>query len=639
MKIAKKLILSFIAVGVLVGFTGYVAIYFAESALEKNIIEGSDLLSKEILTSIEKNIYIRIIESQELADDPRVKNAIRISNEEFENIDDVEKYIEEKDADWTSGTFEEKEILVKNLIDHENSKILKNKINFYEGKYGHLVFAEIFTTNKHGVNVAQSAITSDYKQSDEEWWQIAANEGFHINDVEYDQSAGVYSVDISMRINDDDGNFLGVMKSVVNLDDVLSSIQEAKLASKHPSIYFDLINSNNQIIYSTQQDWEIFEDIISKPYFHSLIGETKGHSIIKKIDFMGIGEIHSFARSEGYRDFAGLDWILVTGYDAQDVLSSVSSLKMIIVVISILIGIAAAGFGLLISRSIVIPIREVIKSTKKISKGEYLGHLKTHGNDEISILTKSFNSMSDSLQRSIRHGKNLEEVDNSKNEFMAMITHELRSPLTPIIGWCDALKNPTILGKLDEKQSKAVNTILNNALKLQSLISDLLDAQKLEMGKMKFDKSKFSVSDLMERVVNNFEHTVKAKNIVLNNLTKDEITLTSDEKRIEQVLTNLINNSVDFVQKETGKIEISCNDENDSLFFEVKDNGPGIEEEKQKLLFKKFYQADTSLRREHGGTGLGLSICKGIIEGLGGEIFVNSVLGGGTSFHFILPKK
>ena len=639
MKIAKKLILSFIAVGVLVGFTGYVAIYFAESALEKNIIEGSDLLSKEILTSIEKNIYIRIIESQELADDPRVKNTIRISNEEFENIEDIEKYIEEKDVDWTSGTFEEKEILVKNLIDHENSKILKNKINFYESKYGHVVFAEIFTTNKHGVNVAQSAITSDYKQSDEEWWQIAANEGFHINDVEYDQSAGVYSVDISMRINDDDGNFLGVMKSVVNLDDVLSSIQEAKLASKHPSIYFDLINSNNQIIYSTQQDWEIFEDIISKSYFHSLIGETKDHSIIKKIDFMGIGEIHSFARSEGYRDFAGLDWILVTGYDAQDVLSSVSSLKMIIVVISILIGIAAVGFGLVISRSIVIPIRDVIKSTKVISKGEFLGHLKIRGNDEITILTKSFNSMSDSLQRSIRHGKNLEEVDNSKNEFMAMITHELRSPLTPIIGWCDALKNPTILGKLDEKQSKAVNTILNNALKLQSLISDLLDAQKLEMGKMKFDKSKFSVSDLMDRVVNNFEHTVKAKNIVLNNLTKDEITLTSDEKRIEQVLTNLINNSVDFVQKETGKIEISCKDENDSLFFEVKDNGPGIEEEKQKLLFKKFYQADTSLRREHGGTGLGLSICKWIIDALEGEIFVNSVLGGGTSFHFILPKK
>lgn len=639
MKIAKKLILSFIAVGLLVGLTGYVAIYFAESALEKNIIEGSDLLSKEILTSIEKNIYIRIIESQELADDPRVKNAIRISNEEFENIEHIEKYIEEKDVDWTSGTFEEKEILVKNLIDHENSKILKNKINFYEGKYGHLVFAEIFTTNKYGANVAQSSITSDYKQSDEEWWQIAANEGFHINDVEYDQSAGVYSVDISMRINDDDGNFLGVMKSVVNLDDVLSSIQEAKLASNHPSIYFDLINSNNQIIYSTQQDWKIFEDISSKSYFHSLIEETKGHSVIKENDFMEIGEIYSFARSEGYRDFAGLDWILVIGYDAQDVLSSVSSLKITIVVISILIGIVAVGFGLIISRSIVIPIREVIKSTEVISKGEYLGHLKIRGNDEIAILTKSFNSMSDSLQRSIRHGKNLEEVDNSKNEFMAMIAHELRSPLTPIIGWCDALKNPTILGKLDEKQSKAVNTILNNALKLQSLISDLLDAQKLEMGKMKFDKSKFSVSELMDRVVNNFEHTVKVKNIVLNNLTKDEIILTSDEKRIEQVLTNLINNSVDFVQKETGKIEISCKEENDSLFFEVRDNGPGIEEEKQKLLFKKFYQADTSLRREHGGTGLGLSICKGIMEGLGGEIFVNSVLGDGTNFHFILPKK
>ena len=639
MKIAKKLVLSFIAVGILVGLTGYMTIYFAQLSLEKNIINSSNLLSKEILTSIEKNIYTRIVESQELADDPRVKSAIRISNEEFENIKEVEKYIEKKDIDWTSSTSEEKKTLVENLIDHENSKILKNKINFYEEKYGNLVFAEIFTTNKYGVNVAQSSITSDYKQSDEEWWQIAKNNGFYINDVEYDQSAGVYSVDISMRINDDDGNFLGVMKSVVNLDDILHGIQEAKLNSKHPSIYFELINSNNQMIYSTQQDWEIFEDVSSKPYYHSMIEETKDHSIIKENDFMEIGELYSFSRSEGYRDFAGLDWILVTGYDAQDVLSSVSSLKLIIVIISIWIGIVAIGFGLLISRHIVTPIREVIKSTEIISKGEFGGRLKIRGNDEITTLAKSFNIMSYSLQQSKKYGRDLEEVDKSKNEFMAMITHELRSPLTPIIGWCDALKNPTILGSLDEKQSKAVNTILNNALRLQRLISDLLDAQKLEMGKMTFDKSKFNVSDLMERVLNNFEHVVKAKNITLNNLTNEEIILTSDEKRIEQVLTNLINNSVDFVQKESGKIEISCKNENEDIFFEIKDNGPGIEEEKQKMLFKKFYQADTSLRREHGGTGLGLSICKGIVEGLGGEIFVNSVLGVGSSFHFILPKE
>ena len=233
----------------------------------------------------------------------------------------------------------------------------------------------------------------------------------------------------------------------------------------------------------------------------------------------------------------------------------------------------------------------------------------------------------------------LKKVENEKGEFLAMITHELRSPLTPIVGWCDALKNPSIMAKLDEKQSKAVDTILNNSLRLQKLISDLLDSQKLDMGKMAFDIQEFSTFDLMNLIKNNFVHSLKSKNIVLDNLTKDKINLKSDEKRIEQVLTNLINNAIDFVSQETGKIEINCKNEVTDVVFEVNDNGPGIEKEKQKLLFKKFYQADTSLRREHGGTGLGLSICKGIVEGLGGQINVKSEIGKGTSFYFRIPKK
>jgi len=638
MNIAKKLVLSFIVIGLLVGLIGYVAVYFAELSLEETIAADSVLLSREILTNIEKNIHIRIIESQELANDPRIKNAIKISNDKFEKIPDVEKYIKEKDIEWVSDSGKGIDSLVDSLIDKEISNILKSKIDFYEEKYAGLVFAEIFITNNYGVNVAQSALTSDYKQSDEKWWEIAKSEGLHVNDVDFDQSAGVYSVDISVRINDDDGSFLGVMKSVVNLDNILNSIQEAKSASMNPSIEFQLINRNNQMIFSTAKDWEIFEDIISKPYFGSLIDKGVDHVLIKENTLFEKGELYSFSHSRGYKDFSGLDWTLVVKYDAQDILSSVDSLKFTVLGISILISIVAIAFGLLISRSIVIPIREVTKSTEIISRGEYGGHVKIHGNDEISSLSKSFNIMSDSLQKSILHGKSLEDVDKTKNEFMSMITHELRSPLTPIVGWCDALKSPAILGNLDERQSKAVNIILNNALRLQRLISDLLDAQKLEMGKMSFDKSEFNISDLMTRILDNFEHTVKTKNISIDNLTKDKIILKSDEKRIEQVLTNLINNSIDFVPKDTGKIEINCKKEANTIVFEVKDNGPGIEEEKQKQLFKKFYQADTSLRREHGGTGLGLNICKGIVEGLGGKIFVNSTLGIGTSFYFSLPK-
>lgn len=637
MKLAKKLIFSFIFIAGLVVLVGYLAIYFSESSLEQSITDDSVFLSKEILNDIEKNIFTRIVVSEELANDPRIITALKNSNKEFDKISDVEKHIEEIDAQWISGSSKENNF-AENLIEHENSKILNEKINFYKEKYGEIVFAEIFTTNKYGANVAQSAVTSDYNQSDEEWWQVAKNEGMHINDVDFDESAEVYSIDISVRINDEDESFLGVLKSVISLNDILESIQTAKSESKHNSIQFELINNNYQLIYSTEQDWEIFEDVTSKPYFKSVIDGDE-HFLKIENSFQEIGNLYTFSYSNGYRDFAGLDWSLVLKYDTQDVLQPVASLKFTILISSIVIGIIAISFGLLISRSIVIPIRGLTQSSERISKGEFGGVVKVLGNDEISNLSKSFNIMSRSLQKSISHGKNLEEIEKAKGEFMSMITHELRSPLTPIIGWCDALKNPTILGNLNEKQGKAVNTILSNALRLQGLISDLLDSQKLDLGKMSFDKLEFSVLDLMDRIKNNFEHSLKAKNIALDNLTKDKIILKSDEKRIEQVITNLINNAIDFVPPETGKIEINCKNEVTDVKFEVNDNGQGIEKEKQKQLFKKFYQADTSLRREHGGTGLGLSICKGIVEGLGGQIEVKSEIGKGTSFYFTIPKK
>ncbi|MDH3618195.1 MAG: sensor histidine kinase [Nitrosopumilus sp.] len=637
MKLAKKLIFSFIFIAGLVVLVGYLAIYFSESSLEQSITDDSVFLSKEILNDIEKNIFTRIVVSEELANDPRIITALKNSNKEFDKISDVEKHIEEIDAQWISGSSKENNF-AENLLEHENSKILNEKINFYKEKYGEIVFAEIFTTNKYGANVAQSAVTSDYNQSDEEWWQVAKNEGMHINDVDFDESAEVYSIDISVRINDEDESFLGVLKSVISLNDILESIQTAKSESKHNSIQFELINNNYQLIYSTEQDWEIFEDVTSKPYFKSVIDGDE-HFLKIENSFQEIGNLYTFSYSNGYRDFAGLDWSLVLKYDTQDVLQPVASLKFTILISSIVIGIIAISFGLLISRSIVIPIRGLTQSSERISKGEFGGVVKVLGNDEISNLSKSFNIMSRSLQKSISHGKNLEEIEKAKGEFMSMITHELRSPLTPIIGWCDALKNPTILGNLNEKQGKAVNTILSNALRLQGLISDLLDSQKLDLGKMSFDKLEFSVLDLMDRIKNNFEHSLKAKNIALDNLTKDKIILKSDEKRIEQVITNLINNAIDFVPPETGKIEINCKNEVTDVKFEVNDNGQGIEKEKQKQLFKKFYQADTSLRREHGGTGLGLSICKGIVEGLGGQIEVKSEIGKGTSFYFTIPKK
>jgi len=131
---------------------------------------------------------------------------------------------------------------------------------------------------------------------------------------------------------------------------------------------------------------------------------------------------------------------------------------------------------------------------------------------------------------------------------------------------------------------------------------------------------------------------MKEKNIHFTT-TCDDVNFQTDETKIIQVLSNLIQNSVDFTPIVDAKIEVDAKKEGDDIIFCVKDNGIGISEENQINLFKKFYQIDTSIIRKHGGTGLGLTICKGFVEGLDGKIWVRSNIGKGSTFYFTIPIK
>jgi len=233
----------------------------------------------------------------------------------------------------------------------------------------------------------------------------------------------------------------------------------------------------------------------------------------------------------------------------------------------------------------------------------------------------------------------LKKLDKLKDEFASMITHELKSPLTPIMGRCDMLKTPGLLGNLNALQLDSVNKIHKNARRLERLIRDVLEAQKLEMGRVKFNKNKIDVTEFMTEIHRDYLPLMKEKQIDSINSTEEKLILISDENRIRQVIDNLVLNSADFTPAKQGKIEIGARSEDSKIVFYVKDNGAGIPKEMQPIMFKKFYQADTSLTRKHAGTGLGLVVCKGIIEGLGGKIWFESQPGTGTSFFFTIPKE
>jgi len=233
--------------------------------------------------------------------------------------------------------------------------------------------------------------------------------------------------------------------------------------------------------------------------------------------------------------------------------------------------------------------------------------------------------------------KNVQESELQKEEFSSMMTHELNTPLVPIKGYCEMIKDTDTFGPLNNDQLDFINKIDSNATLLERLISDLLDVQKLDMKKMSFLITEFNLGGFMNELKENNMHLMKNKKINFTLKYPKNLNLNTDKQRLRQILDNLIRNSVDFVPIKDGMISVEVKIKEKNIIFSVQDNGPGIPKDKQSHIFKKFYQIDTSATRKHGGTGLGLVICKGIVEGLEGKIWLESEPGKGTTFFIYLP--
>ena len=240
----------------------------------------------------------------------------------------------------------------------------------------------------------------------------------------------------------------------------------------------------------------------------------------------------------------------------------------------------------------------------------------------------------------------LEAADRSKEEFASMITHELKTPLVPIVGYGNLLLGGR-LGDMTLQQREKIQIMYNNAMRLSQLIQDVLDARKLDMGRMNLAKQQVPVRELLERSVNAFKPLADAKGVKLESIIADEedagkLQIFCDHERIHQVLCNLISNAIKFVSTDEGIVEVSAEpsiQDSSVVVFSIKDNGIGIPQEKQQNLFTKFYQVDTSLTRNVGGTGLGLTIAKGIVEAHGGKLWVESEQAKGSIFHFSIPTE
>jgi two-component system, sensor histidine kinase len=264
------------------------------------------------------------------------------------------------------------------------------------------------------------------------------------------------------------------------------------------------------------------------------------------------------------------------------------------------------------------------------------------GADEIGKLSVGFNSMIEQIEQQNNDLKNAKSQSDdalkAKERFLANITHELRTPLSSIIGLTSLIQDT----ELNKEQLEYFENIKTSSEHLLSIINDLLEFSKLGSGKFQFEKKVFSLRHSIARIEGSLEFEIKHRNLEFHTSFSDDVpkTVVGDEFRLNQILINLIGNAIKFTPHGKVEVIVTKKEENDNtilLEFRVKDTGIGISKDKQDIIFESFTQESSSTNRKYGGTGLGLTITKQLIEMQQGKISVESEKDKGSCFIFFLP--
>jgi signal transduction histidine kinase len=234
-------------------------------------------------------------------------------------------------------------------------------------------------------------------------------------------------------------------------------------------------------------------------------------------------------------------------------------------------------------------------------------------------------------------GHQLEIASKHKSQFLANMSHELRTPLNAILGYAELIMDD-IYGEVPEKIRDVLERVQKSGQHLLGLINAVLDLAKIEAGQLSLSIGDYSIKEVVYTAITSVESLAAEKQLKLGTELSPDLPIgKGDERRIAQVLLNLLGNAIKFT--EAGEVKVHVETTDGAFLVAVSDTGPGISEADQEMIFEEFQQADSSSTKQKGGTGLGLSIAKRIIAMHGGRIWVESSLGKGSTFWFTLPVR
>ncbi len=288
-----------------------------------------------------------------------------------------------------------------------------------------------------------------------------------------------------------------------------------------------------------------------------------------------------------------------------------------------------------IQRGVFDPVKQLNTAMQKIKDGNFEYRLQTENKGEIGELYRNYEDMRLRLKESTDE-KLLHEKQN--RELISNISHDLKTPITAIKGYVEGIMDG--VADTPEKMDKYIKTVYNKANDMDRLINELTIYSKIDNNRIPYNFHRINVADYFGDCVEEVGLDLESKNIRLNysNLVSPDTKVIADPEQMKRVVNNIIGNSVKYLDKKEGVIDIRILDEVDSIRVEIEDNGKGIAAKDLPKIFERFYRTDASRNSSQGGSGIGLSIVKKIIEDHGGYIWATSKEGEGTCMHFVLRK-
>ncbi|MEO8475470.1 MAG: HAMP domain-containing sensor histidine kinase [Actinomycetota bacterium] len=289
-------------------------------------------------------------------------------------------------------------------------------------------------------------------------------------------------------------------------------------------------------------------------------------------------------------------------------------------------GAMAAAIALLmarwLARGLTQPLRDMAKAARLLELGDYSVRVHARSRDEVGQLAAAFNRMSGEL----------EQLERSRRDLVANVSHELKTPITAIRAHLENL-----LDGVEQPNPETLQVMLTQSERLGRLVEQLLDLSKLESGEVPLHREDVALSSLVAQVVSEIDVARSDRGVAVHSRVPDDLPpIDADRERVHQVLFNLVDNAVRFTP-EGGEVAIGAHRHNGSVQITVTDTGVGISAEHLPRLFERFYRIDSARAREDGGTGIGLAIARSVVEAHGGHIKAESAQGKGSIFTFDLP--